>query len=84
MAGDGLQIFYGDCRGGDGRCVPATESSFGFAVSIAVDQQNNVYFSDEGNNRIRAWAADERCCPCRCSNGWDLTGRYNVIQIIGT
>ena len=57
MAGDGLQIFYGDCRGGDGRCVPATESSFGFAVSIAVDQQNNVYFSDQGNNRIRAWAA---------------------------
>lgn len=56
MAGDGLQIFYGDCRGGSS-CVPATESSFGFAVSIAVDQQNNVYFSDQGNNRIRAWAA---------------------------
>ena len=63
MAGDGLQIFYGDCRGGSS-CVPATESSFGFAVSIAVDQQNNVYFSDQGNNRIRAWAEVGTRCPC--------------------
>eukprot|EP00438_Fugacium_kawagutii_P009431 Skav202042 [mRNA] locus=scaffold1138:321323:326719:- [translate_table: standard] len=52
LAGDGLQIFYGDCRSGSS-CIPATESSLGFAVSIALDQQNNVFFSDQGNNRIR-------------------------------
>jgi len=67
VAGDGLQIFYGDCRGGSS-CVPATESSFGFAVSIAVDQQNNVYFSDQGNNRIRAWAALQML-PLPCNGG---------------
>lgn len=67
MAGDGLQIFYGDCGGGSS-CVPATESSFGFAVSIAVDQQNNVYFSDQGNNRIRAWAA-LLMLPLPCNGG---------------
>ena len=53
IAGDGIQLFFGDCRSSTQECTPADESSIAFAVSLAVDEMDNIYFSDQGNNRIR-------------------------------
>ncbi|CAE7908805.1 SOQ1 [Symbiodinium sp. KB8] len=53
VAGNGIQLFYGDCRTATQECAAADASSIAFAVSLAVDEMDNIYFSDQGNNRIR-------------------------------
>lgn len=53
VAGNGIQLFYGDCRTATQECAAADASSIAFAVSLAVDEMDNIYFSDHGNNRIR-------------------------------
>ena len=54
IGGNGIQLFYGDCRSSAQTCVSADESSIAFAVSLAIDEMDNIYFSDQGNNRIRS------------------------------
>jgi sugar lactone lactonase YvrE len=51
IIGDGTSGFYGD--GG-----PATLAKISQPVGIAIDTIGNIYFSDEGNNRIRKVTAD--------------------------
>jgi uncharacterized protein (TIGR03437 family) len=46
VAGNGSQGFSGD--GG-----PATSAALNFPTGIAVDAAGNVYFADNGNNRVR-------------------------------
>src|SRR5262249_23179376 len=46
IAGNGTSGFSGD--GG-----PATSAKFNYAFGIAVDSSGNVFFSDQGNNRVR-------------------------------
>mmetsp|Transcript_12053 Transcript_12053/g.21393 ORF Transcript_12053/g.21393 Transcript_12053/m.21393 type:complete len:1218 (+) Transcript_12053:77-3730(+) len=54
LAGNGAEGFHGDCRtvGGD-VCSTADKASLAFAVSLAIDEQDNLYIADQGNNRIR-------------------------------
>ncbi len=44
IAGNGVNGFSGDNG-------PALSAALGTPVSIAVDQEGNVYFADESNNR---------------------------------
>jgi len=54
IAGDGAEAFWGDCRSvGGAACSTADKASIAFAVSLAIDEQDNLYIADQGNNRIR-------------------------------
>eukprot|EP00931_Biecheleriopsis_adriatica_P060615 TRINITY_DN36412_c0_g2_i1.p1 TRINITY_DN36412_c0_g2~~TRINITY_DN36412_c0_g2_i1.p1 ORF type:complete len:1215 (+),score=190.73 TRINITY_DN36412_c0_g2_i1:85-3729(+) len=53
VAGDGVQAFLGDCRSSSQGCLSADSSSLAFPVSLAIDEKDNLYIADAGNNRIR-------------------------------
>jgi hypothetical protein len=55
VVGDGLQDFVGDCpyKNQQSLCSVATKSSLAFPTMIAVDEDNNIYLTDHGNNRVR-------------------------------
>eukprot|EP00418_Pyrodinium_bahamense_P004952 CAMPEP_0179013624 /NCGR_PEP_ID=MMETSP0796-20121207/1825_1 /TAXON_ID=73915 /ORGANISM="Pyrodinium bahamense, Strain pbaha01" /LENGTH=1076 /DNA_ID=CAMNT_0020709139 /DNA_START=45 /DNA_END=3273 /DNA_ORIENTATION=+ len=58
MVGDGIRAFLGDCRspgGNSRRCLAGKEASLAFPVSIAIDDEDNLYIADYGNNRVRMW-----------------------------
>jgi DNA-binding beta-propeller fold protein YncE len=53
--GDGLRDFEGDCvyPGQTSMCLSSTDASLAFPGAIAIDDDDNIYVADHGNNRIR-------------------------------
>mmetsp|Transcript_72487 Transcript_72487/g.207982 ORF Transcript_72487/g.207982 Transcript_72487/m.207982 type:complete len:1137 (-) Transcript_72487:199-3609(-) len=51
VVGDGIRAFQGDCR--SSTCSAAALASLSYPSSLAIDEQDNLYIADHGNNRIR-------------------------------
>eukprot|EP00933_Yihiella_yeosuensis_P072463 TRINITY_DN8084_c0_g2_i1.p1 TRINITY_DN8084_c0_g2~~TRINITY_DN8084_c0_g2_i1.p1 ORF type:complete len:1208 (+),score=188.14 TRINITY_DN8084_c0_g2_i1:226-3849(+) len=60
LVGNGDPVFRGDCRPHTGlTCATAKEASLSSPVSVAIDEQDNIYIADQGNNRIRMYIQSE-------------------------
>jgi len=68
--GDGFQDFVGDCVHLDtSHCLQARKVSLSNPVSIAVDEYDNIYIADYGNNRVRMVNAAENRVTTIAGNG---------------
>lgn len=55
IVGDGLRAFAGDCRHvvTSDQCMLARDARLSYPTAIALDEMDNLYFADYGNNRVR-------------------------------